>query len=218
MLCSAQAFSTTGRPITGARIETASNAGPPPRHPVAPSQGRGSKLILAHDVLVICKSPHHRGADRNRHRSRSRGTGRRSPHHRGADRNSLNHHRLHQRNVAPSQGRGSKQQRLEDQSLILGAPSQGRGSKHPHLRPQPHPRRSPHHRGADRNKGYGIYPLGAQCRPITGARIETRSRCGPASTRAVAPSQGRGSKLLRHREVEHDARSPHHRGADRNKR
>ena len=98
------------------------------------------------------------------------------------------------------------------------------------------------------------------CRPITGARIETRLRVRSAALAAVAPSQGRGSKPVRrrstacrsrvapskgrgskhqrgaelHRQGEvapsqgrgskhsHDqrcaghARSPHHRGADRN--
>ena len=107
------------------------------------------------------------------------------------------------RAVAPSRGRGSK---LRDP-----APPRSYLQRRP-----PRSRWSPPRGGADRNGGLARRQAGGRCRPLAGARIETRrrrvfqrplpspprggadrnspptSRCAP--TAKVAPSRGRGSK------------------------
>ena len=184
------------RPITGARIETAttarrrSNFSSPhhrgadrntfsatdtlPGTAVAPSQGRGSKLERRDADVASQRSPHHRGADRNSNSGLKAAGGRVAPSQgRGSKlcRRDAHHLRPH---VAPSQGRGSKPAMNDRQALPARvAPSQGRGSK--------------------------PIPNNAMRQP-----------------RGVAPSQGRGSKPPTLQRTPSLHRSPHHRGADRN--
>ena len=170
-------FVPAGRPLTGARIETDPRLIRAVDQGVAPSRGRGSKL--------------HFGGRRDRHQLRRRPlTGARietSP----ASRSPTG------RSVAPSRGRGSK--RLFDDDRRLH-------------------RSSPPHGGADRNiwrlwrrlrrsrrpltgariettyTPYGTGPNGS--RPLTGARIETFAAGRDYNPLHVAPSRGRGSKLV----------------------
>ena len=182
------------RPLTGARIETRpSYAGRPASY-----------------------SPPHGGADRNTgtgvatHAEAGRPlTGARietprqlplkrnfrSPPHGGADRNRDGPDAWPVSVVAPSRGRGSKH-------AFGGGIGPGAWS--------------PPHGGADRNIMTDKFTLPNQCRPLTGARIETSSGSAPSGCGRVAPSRGRGSKLNVARRNGGYARSPPHGGADRN--
>ncbi len=141
--------------------------------------------------------------------------------------------------VAPSRGRGSKQRGDADPRRRLGvAPSRGRGSKLEQRGGSQVAGASPPHGGVDRNCGTCADEDAGECRPLTGAWIETRcatrhSRPGsrrpltgawietsPASSRLarsiVAPSRGRGSKHgISHLTTSHEG-SPPHGGVDRN--
>ena len=104
--------------------------------------------------------------------------------------------------VAPSRGRGSKPHR---RGIVVAhhsvAPSRGRGSKHRMSQP--------------------ALRQASACRPLTGARIETHEGFATATNNParVAPSRGRGSKLVKLVGQCHDrvgGGSPPHGGADRN--
>ncbi len=147
---------TRSRPLTGARIETTDRADLRPSARVAPSRGRGSKPPPCANCLVPEASPPHGGADRN----------------------------------VTAQG---------FETLAAVAPSRGRGSKRsPNTRNGLPWMASPPHGGADRNmailhpnetvvdvapsRGRGSkqactvhHAKGAESRPLTGARIETKA-------------------------------------------
>ena len=185
------------RPLTGARIETASTSLPRALSTVAPSRGRGSKLglhprprraaaqrrpLTGARIETYPRHPHRQGRACRpltgaRIETCSRtcpGTPSSSPPHGGADRN----HVVKSHKMADFQ--------------------------------------SPPHGGADRNFAVLDEVLNAGRRPLTGARIETPIPQAPAMSVRVAPSRGRGSK--------HDVAqgffsaigSPPHGGADRN--
>ena len=75
---------------------------------------------------------------------------------------------------------------------------------------------SPSHGGADRNSEIALPAIAHSCRPLTGARIETRSARGRSPPSGVALSRGRGSKLHVLRRILPFIGSPSHGGADRN--
>ena len=119
--------------------------------------------------------------------------------------------------VAPSRGRGSKQQlQHREPRDVLVAPSRGRGSKLALgrlavVRSGVAPSRG---RGSKLRPGDPVAAYG--CRSLTGARIETRRGTAPARPGRVAPSRGRGSKLPPHAQPRGLRRSLPHGGADRN--
>ena len=75
---------------------------------------------------------------------------------------------------------------------------------------------SPSHGGADRNKITTQRCLLVHCRPLTGARIETRKYAARRARPGVALSRGRGSKQERLAALGVTTESPSHGGADRN--
>ena len=184
------------RPITGARIETATRRSGPWRRGVAPSQGRGSKLVLAARAAGLPGSPHHRGADRNSETPPCTSTAHVAPSQGRGSKLIVDHKLTRAAGVAPSQGRGSKPFRNTFSAERFGvAPSQGRGSKHDRAGAP----RAAQEVAPSQGRGSKLEPINgpdspAPGRPITGARIETG-----------APSGRRRSR-----------QSPHHRGADRN--
>ena len=228
------------RPLTGARIETRFCRRWLASTGVAPSRGRGSKLEDRPDGAVLDMSPPHGGADRNlmvfalrpligcrpltgaRIETRTRmdqppswqarrrpltgarietcssgqcGVQQASPPHGGADRNVQRRARPVDHAVAPSRGRGSKQ----NIGLV-----------------DVHPDRSPPHGGADRNAEGIVQAPFVPGRPLTGARIETVWSARLGAERQVAPSRGRGSKLVIPEGQSQIVASPPHGGADRN--
>ena len=167
----------TRRPLTGARIETVDVAPADAARTVAPSRGRGSKRVIRHD----------RRADRAGRPL----TGARIETSVGARSHAY-------RRVAPSRGRGSKRSVARSSRRCAGvAPSRGRGSKHCHGAIAVQPTASPPHGGADRNTDPALTSRRTcDCRPLTGARIETPIIVVAATSIPVAPSRGRGSKPL----------------------
>ena len=143
-----------GRPLTGARIETAA--------PEIPDEWQYRRPLTGARIETAAMS--------------LRSWSSRSPPHRGADRNSARRLLSGQLcTVAPSQGRGSKPPPGLRRSSRRGgvAPSQGRGSKQRELQGGAVEARSPPHRGADRNSSSVRAGICSPCRPLTGARIET---------------------------------------------
>ena len=217
MVSLARARSRAGRPLTGARIETASRTerhrrelrSPPHggadrnknlyaaknRMGVAPSRGRGSKLPLHIRIEQGEESPPHGGADRNR-----------DPGVLGA-----------KVQVAPSRGRGSKLHLGARVVAVVGSPPHG-GADRNSLPPAPPMilALSPPHGGADRNNSSQLLATSNQGRPLTGARIETSGGAPSRSRPAVAPSRGRGSKPRLCGDRGAWDGSPPHGGADRN--
>ena len=61
----ADVFDNAGRPLTGAWIETSTASPLNITSWVAPSRGRGSKLIIGQPVRDLEPSPTHGGVDRN---------------------------------------------------------------------------------------------------------------------------------------------------------
>ncbi len=121
------------RPLTGARIETYSRVGPVGRRlVVAPSRGRGSKQASGGYGYCHSASPPHGGADRNsceqdwiNRASRRPLTGARIETPAAPAMNAS------QPAVAPSRGRGSKLSVPVPPGRVSAvAPSRGRGSKH----------------------------------------------------------------------------------------
>ncbi len=163
---------------------------------VAPSRGRGSKLGHLNDRPEKPVSPPHGGADRNRAALAAEAEAGRRP---------LTGARIE--TLLPLRFRWL---------CPRVAPSRGRGSKHGRGRRELSRPASPPHGGADRNRsarsggasgscrpltGARIETRQAACRrrscsgrPLTGARIETRARDHARRPEAVAPSRGRGSK------------------------
>ena len=184
------------RPLTGARIETSlwrdQNywlTSPPhggadrnntwgkavALNDVAPSRGRGSKHQAGLQRRRDFRSPPHGGADRNvpcmspwSSRPSRPLTGARIETCFARPRNPISW-------VAPSRGRGSKLWDAYQGTIVT---------------------KSPPHGGADRNNRSAWAALTISCRPLTGARIETRSHISTTHQLLVAPSRGRGSKLL----------------------
>ena len=189
--CRPSCYNPGGRPLTGARIETASTT---LASDVAPSQGRGSKLTGVGRAVAP-----------------SQGRGSKLRHAIGpADPAS--------RRVAPSRGRGSKPIAVgarvaptptspphggADRNMACSgltaaqtavAPSRGRGSKHPD--------------GAAASSEIG--------RPLTGARIETK--WGAARSQRTRRRPLTGARIETRRRIKHACpRSPPHGGADRNR-
>ena len=168
---------STGRPLTGARIETAQMSRPQSRMS-PPSRGRGSKRRVASASSAATRSPPSRGrGSKHPHRRRElrRQSGR--PPHGGADRNMLGRSGVGQTVVAPLTGARIETLRRAPQ---IAAGARGR----------------PPHGGADRNAiaaGAWLDRLGVA--PLTGARIETPSRQADRRRDAWSPpSRGRGSK------------------------
>ncbi len=211
----------TGRPFTGAWIETSGPSMPPRGRSVAPSRGRGSKH-LARVALGLrpagrpftgawIETPMRRSSTRAAPTvAPSRGRG--SKHCRGQCRDM-------EAAVAPSRGRGSKQAKGEmtsiltwsplhggvDRNILPGspwasvqrvAPSRGRGSKRLPARALRRRRRVAPSRGRG-SKPSTARSAAWRCpgRPFTGAWIETAPppKAASAATK-VAPSRGRGSK------------------------
>ncbi len=185
------------RPFTGAWIETIASQHDAVAWSVAPSRGRGSKLLKRNSTNQNQKSPLHGGVDRNLRLNDLACDSPGSPLHGGVDRNNLAFDAQCVRlRVAPSRGRGSKPQKgPHDYPLDLVAPSRGRGSK--------------------QQNGWAIKHI-TNRRPFTGAWIETAMWPLSNVLALVAPSRGRGSKRhLRLSSLQVTA-SPLHGGVDRN--
>ena len=75
---------------------------------------------------------------------------------------------------------------------------------------------SPLHGGVDRNITKTRAWVHEECRPFTGAWIETPMNSTVGSQRQVAPSRGRGSKLPKRIHAKPVDVSPLHGGVDRN--
>ena len=162
-------------------------------------------------------SPPHRGVDRNVEIRHAVWTRQLSPPHRGVDRNDIGAGHRPLLSCRPLTGAWI------ETSPAIGrwfgsrvAPSQGRGSKLDRLPRYGASKQSPPHRGVDRNCEQVMPWLSTACRPLTGAWIETLARSIDPSKSSVAPSQGRGSKRGRARDQARRRRSPPHRGVDRN--
>ena len=200
-----------GRPLTGAWIETRARSLPRAWRGVAPSRGRGSKLVplLRRHVArvspphggvdrnpnatrAICParwSPPHGGVDRNDYAAASAGGFQPSPPHGGVDRNKLSVNGSTPTSRRPLTGawietRGAR----PDGSPDHVAPSRGRGSKRRGHCARSSRGGSPPHGGVDRNSMTRTSPRAASRRPLTGAWIET---C-PSPPRA---DRGRGRPL-----------------------
>ena len=161
------------RPLTGARIETASS--PRSRHPAARRPLTGARIETACPVCCVTGSAvapsQGRGSKRRDRKTLS--TRPSSPPHRGADRNALPDAINDVIRRRPLTGARIETAAFTISSVVcMVAPSQGRGSK-PDLLDT---------------------PAALRCRPLTGARIETVQAALEALGSKVAPSQGRGSK------------------------
>ncbi len=203
------------RPFTGARIETRcrpagrssrrsplhggadrnrSQARGPSGVRVAPSRGRGSKRTPRRALARAGCRPF-TGARIETSISPARPRSRPSPLHGARIETWPANARRRARKVAPSRGRGSKQSSLTPPTASI---------------------RSPLHGGADRN-ALTIHVIAlTSCRPFTGARIETSRISSVSSVQPVAPSRGRGSKLVSPLRAALPLMSPLHGGADRN--
>ncbi len=193
---------------------------------VAPSRGRGSKLLAEGGDVRSAESLPHGGVDRNlgspsgqqqsRRRSLtgawietcrwpSRKPDARSLPHGGVDRNGSN--------LTASGGNpGSlphggvdrnRDARGDDPRRAGVAPSRGRGSKHRADGPLSDAEESLPHGGVDRNRPRRRSSSMPRRRSLTGAWIETRSPAPSPRRRRVAPSRGRGSKPLRDGRARH---------------
>ena len=188
---------------------------------VAPSRGRGSKPAWhAQEYRHVAVGRPLTGARIETMPEAGPQTNRRtSPPHGGADRNMHPAtERDRRRRVAPSRGRGSKQQhdgasvraagsrpltgaRIETTTGAVGTtkhagrPLTGARIETNHQRGlAPSRQGSPPHGGADRNWGNHVCWHASGGRPLTGARIETPPKPDRQPRRHVAPSRGRGSK------------------------
>ena len=172
-----QCLEAAGRPLTGARIETEAGRLGMAGVEVALSRGRGSKLeplVLKPEAPV---SPSHGGADRNVNMGVKMAADWASPSHGGADRNT---------------------EPVSWVTAIAKSPSHGGADRNCSASPRAFSRsRSPSHGGADRNTPHAKLTMQGNCRPLTGARIETPARPSQADGRWVALSRGRGSKRER---------------------
>ena len=125
----------------------------PPRLPVAPSRGRGSKRLLHRFPHWRRSSPLHGGVDRNIIAAAAADQRLRSPLHGGVDRNSDAAKTCASRMaVAPSRGRGSKLSEHPEKAAVM---------------------MSPLHGGVDRNNVLVEDVRAGRSRPFTGAWIET---------------------------------------------
>jgi len=192
-------YSQPGRPHPGARIEagyfaqaTNTRLSPPPggadrsipcrqvprpHRSVAPTRGRGSKLVYDASVNDNTKVAPTRGRGSKRSCHAHRRQPKTSPPPGGADRSRPDRRcGWSSRGVAPTRGRGSKRWQNPWQGETSEvAPTRGRGSK---LRPW-------------------LFGRRFAGRPHPGARIEARNQPvdRPAIT-VVAPTRGRGSKQV----------------------
>ena len=119
---------------------------------VAPSRGRGSKLLKRRLHPSVKASPPHGGVDRNCAAPTNARVRLPSPPHGGVDRNHLFGGWRFSLRVAPSRGRGSKHDKGCSSARL---------------------RWSPPHGGVDRNICMNAASPGAAGRPLTGAWIET---------------------------------------------
>ena len=174
-MSSAKSTSSGCRPLTGARIETCWEWVPTARPESPPHRGADRNTSLPSAMFSVRRSPPHRGADRNPIPA---------PATAGTPGRPLTGARIETTacseandgdQVAPSQGRGSKQQSQVQGNAVARRPLTGVRIETPRSASSIGYRAvtSPPHRGADRNVSSGSMELSRPRRLLTGARIET---------------------------------------------
>ncbi len=181
--------------------------------PASPPHGGADRNDDGAALVAAVKSPPRGGADRNAGCVAGHTAKLWSPPHGGADRNDQTGGGLEELSASPPHGGADRNSDLRVRGRGFGcrpltgarietmvtmttdstgfvAPSRGRGSKQQLGQDRGLDRRSPPHGGADQNKGLAGGAIGNPCRPLTGARIETRASASGCCQVAGRPLTG----------------------------
>ncbi len=229
----------SGRPFTGAWIETSSRPASYAPRVVAPSRGRGSKQQPPRTLLVFQTSPLHGGVDRNLEKRFVSPGPRGSPLHGGVDRNEgmtvgpakrrgrpftgawiethPDRHSINDHAVAPSRGRGSKRLAARLQDVTAWSPLHGGVDRNlAWMRLTSLQAGSPLHGGVDRNLASLVTMDTRARRPFTGAWIETPKASASFWMAARRPFTGAWIETACLVFAINGLTSPLHGGVDRN--